>query len=240
MRLSFYTELGYSSEEIDRFCSSISSILVELLEANHYCVGENVKCLQGHIDRHLLLQLPFFYPVSFCTDPELFTYRIDLLKEAFPDSWSRIITKQTQGCWGIKGLKGTNYKPFLEVIALRDEDVQRELDLLQHPEEIIFEFMVMLGEIGIEVDPDSLYDNIVWDMEASKLQILKNALMLLSKGLDRYIISDIIGFAPLLMTLSEMEVQMRLRKGFGEDYITKMSVAYEDETFEDIIEKIGW
>ncbi len=241
MRLSFFTELGYKPEEVEELYGSCSRCISEYLEYNHLSVYENLKCIQGHIDKHLLLKMPILYPDAFCLKPTLFAKRINALKEVIPDDgWAGLLTKQVYGCWGKNGYNRTNYRPFLEVLALSDEDVQNELDLLAHPDRIIFDFMEQLKEVGIEVEHVILYNNLLWDLEVSRFQLVENAVALLGEGLDRFIIEDIIIYAPLMLTLPKTEVHERLIKGFGDDYVRGIINAYINENFEDIIEEIGW
>ena len=48
--------------------------------------------------------------------------------------------------------------------------------------------------------------------------------------------------APFLFTLSKLEIQERLHKGWGEDYINEMENMCSDDCdkFFEILEDIGW
>ena len=116
--------------------------------------------------------------------------------------------------------------------------------MLKHPEEIVWEFIVLLNELGIDISTDdiNLRDDWLINLEESKYEIERNTRALLDAGLAIEVIEDMICQAPFLFTLSKLEVQERLHKGWGEDYINEMENMCSDDCdkFFKILEDIGW
>lgn len=130
-----------------------------------------------------------------------------------------------------------NYKPIMAVLADDNRDIEKAIKQLQNPYDIIFEFMVLLkNDVGITASADNFFEDFLWDLEEFKYEVVRNAKQLINKGLTIDMVEDILYNAPYLMGLSEMEVDERLKKVFGENYINEM----DNDTFLELLEKIAW
>ena len=238
MDLSYLYSLGYTEEKITNYSKYWAPEIIEYLAENSDYVAENMRYLQDDFEEDLLLKLPVFYPETFVLKPELFQERIRMLKDAFSYEWIDIIENQF---WGYDGIPGTNYKPIMRTLASYDDaDIQDAIKQLKNPYDITFEFMVLLSkDAGLEISAANFFEEDLWWIESSKYEVLRNAKLLLEKGLTKELVEDIICSAPYLMMLSEMEVKSRLRDGFGEEYITTMQ-DLDSKSFFEKLEEIGY
>ena len=235
MDLDYLKHLGYSQNEIQSYANSWNTNIILYLAENSDSVSENMNFIKKEFDKDLLLKLPIFYPDSFVLPPMYFRERMQLFKDSFPDDWVEIIEQQF---WGYEGRPGTNYRPIMMEMASSD-GLNKAIKQLENPEDITFEFMIMLSEgVGIELYADDFNDlELLLEMEVFKHEIIRNSKHLIGLGLSRDIVEGIIRNEPYLMMLSELEVVGRLRDKFGEDFINEMSKMDEDSIYL-ILEKI--
>lgn len=87
---------------------------------------------------------------------------------------------------GYDGIAGTNYEPILESVGCCFEsDFEKNLEMLKHLEEIVWKFIVLLNELGIDISTDdiNLRDDWLINLEESKYEIERNTKALLDAGL---------------------------------------------------------
>lgn len=238
MKFNYLLDLGYSTEEIEDYSNHWNPGIIEFLLENAENVSKNMSYLLSYFSKDFVLRLTIFYPDSFSISPECFQDRICALQQAFPEEWKEIIEKQF---WGYNGIPGSNYKPFLYTVGVYDDAVYKNaIEMLQNPERIVFEFMVLLSrDVGIEVLADSFFEDDLWNLECSKYEVVRNAKHLISEGLTLCMVEDMLYNAPYLMMLSEIEITERLKKAFGEEYIAEMK-EMDDDSFLDKLEEIAW
>lgn len=237
MDLNYLKRLGYTEQEIEEYTRSWNENNISYLSENENSVSENMNYMMAYFDKDLVLKLSVFYSSTFVLSPLLFKKRIQLLRNAFPDDWIEIIKKQF---WGYDGIPGTNYEPIMRVMgAYDDSDVERAIKQLKNPQNIIFEFIVLLKDVGIELSAADFYEEFLMDLEESKYEVVRNAKTLVKIGISIEVVESIITNAPFLVMLSEMEVIERLRNRFGENYkdiINEM----EEDAFLEALEEIAW
>lgn len=220
MDLSYLKQMGYTTEEIEEYSGSWNEKIISCLADNGDVVFENMQYLKPYLDRKLLLKLPVFYDNTFTISPARFKARMDLFRESFPDDWLDIIKKQF---YGYSGIYGSNYKPIMSMAGSdNDSDMVEAIEQLKYPENTVFEFMILLQEVEIDVSADDFCENCLLDLEVGKHEILENVKTLLDAGLNTDLMKNLLCECPYLMLLSEMEVKEILIERFGENYIEEM------------------
>ena len=87
----------------------------------------------------------------------------------------------------------------------RDKNIEKAIKQLQNPQDIVFEFLILLKKIGINLSGYDFFDEeLLWDMEVGKYEIVSNAKNLIEQGLPESVVSKIICGTSLLMMLSEI------------------------------------
>lgn len=238
MSIHYLKKLGYSEKEIEKYAESWNENIISYLADNSDAVYENMNYLFKDFDKDLLLKLPVFYPETFALLPEVFRKRMSLFKAEFPDEWNEIVEKQF---YGYDEIPGTNYEPIMKVMGSYDDTcIAKAIEQLKNPQEIVFEFLVLLSKhIGIELSASDFYEDYLLSLEEAKFELVRNAEYLIELGLPVEIVELVITNAPYLMMLSKGEVKSRLIKGFGEDFISKMQGLDEDAIVE-VLEEVGW
>lgn len=238
IELNYLKELGYSEDEISEYAKSWNNGIISYLAENSENVSRNMTYLMNELDKDILLKFPVFYSSTFTISPELFEERMMKLKSAFPDEWVDIIEKQF---WGYDGIKGTDYEPIMRSMGSYDDsDVEKAIEQFKNPQSITFEFIVLLSErIGISLSAEDFPEYSLLDLEVAKYEVVRNAEYLTEAGLPMELVKRVICNAPYLMMLSELEVQVRLSEGFGENFISRMQELDEDSFYE-ALDGIAW
>ena len=92
--LDYLHKLGYSEQEIEAYSKEWAKEIISYLADNSANVVENMRLLQKDFSRDLLLKFSVFYSDAFTLNPEMFSERISLLKQAFPDEWTDIMLEE--------------------------------------------------------------------------------------------------------------------------------------------------
>lgn len=235
-------ELGFSHESLEDIEESWNSGIVDYISQNIDTVCKNIKFIINDFSKDQILKFCKFYSDSFAISNTDFKKYIKLLKKSCDDSWQDIIINQFRGYNGYDDYIpfGTVdrfiYEPYLSIISTQNEDgIAKSIDSICNTEKRIYSFIVMLNkdfDLGIENTDFSDYK--LSELECGKYEVLYNAENLLSMGLTKDALIDLLVFCPYMVETEESLTE-RLIEKFGNNYIKKMNSKEEKYELEDML-----